>query len=153
MSDVPTIKLPRQTHSIAGTALTTTVIAVSTVATLYFARDVLVPVALALLLSFVLAPPVRLLQSWYVPRVVAVFVIVAVAFSAIFALGALMVSQVNQLATDLPSYQSTLREKIRSVRGAAAPPRSCRTSAAKSIAPRARCPPRRASRPSPFRSR
>src|SRR3954469_10356246 len=120
MSDVPTIKLPRQAHSIAGTALTTTVIAVSTVATLYLSRDVLVPVALALLLSFVLAPPVRLMQSWYVPRVVAVFVIVAVAFSAIFALGALMVSQVNQLATDLPSYQSTLREKIRSVRGAAA---------------------------------
>jgi predicted PurR-regulated permease PerM len=120
MPDVPTIKLPRQTHPIAGTALTTTVIAVSTVAALYFARDVLVPVALALLLSFVLAPPVRLLQSWYVPRVVAVFVVVAVAFSAIFALGALMVSQVNQLATDLPSYQSTLREKIRSVRGAAA---------------------------------
>src|SRR5262245_373381 len=120
MSDVPTIKLPRQNNPLAGTALTTTVIAVATVATLYFARDVLVPVALALLLSFVLAPPVRLLQSWYVPRLIAVFVIVAVAFSAIFALGALMVSQVNQLAADLPAYQSTLREKIQSVRGAAA---------------------------------
>src|SRR5262245_27726582 len=120
MLDVPTIKLPRQNNPLAGTALTTTVIAVATVATLYFARDVLVPVALALLLSLVLAPPVRLLQSWYVPRLIAVFVIVAVAFSAIFALGALMVSQVNQLAADLPAYQSTLREKIQSVRGAAA---------------------------------
>src|SRR5262249_60010573 len=101
MPDVPTIKLPRQNNPLAGTALTTTVIAVSTVAILYFARDVLVPVALALLLSFVLAPLARLLQSVYVPRVIAVFVVVAVAFSAIFALGALMVSQVNQLASDL----------------------------------------------------
>ena len=120
MPDVPTIKLPRQNNPVAGTALTTAVIAVSTVAALYFARDVLVPVALALLLSFVLAPPVRLLQGMYVPRIIAVFVVVALAFSAIFALGALMVSQVNQLASDLPAYQSTLREKIRSLRGAAA---------------------------------
>ena len=34
------------------------------VAALYFARDVLVPIALAVLLSFVLAPLVRRLQSW-----------------------------------------------------------------------------------------
>ena len=45
---------------------------------------------------------------------------VLVAFAAIFALGALMMSQVNQLASDLPSYQSTLREKIQSLRGATA---------------------------------
>ena len=41
------------------------------------------------------------------------------AFSTIFGLGAVMVAQVTQLAGDLPGYQSTLREKIRSVRGAA----------------------------------
>jgi predicted PurR-regulated permease PerM len=34
------------------------------VAALYFGREVLVPIALALLLSFVLAPLVRRLQSW-----------------------------------------------------------------------------------------
>ena len=36
-----------------------------------------------------------------------------------FWLGALMVSQVNQLAGDLPGYQSTLRDKIQGLRGAA----------------------------------
>ena len=41
------------------------------------------------------------------------------AFAAIFSLGALMVSQVNQLAGDLPGYQTTLRGKIQSLRGAA----------------------------------
>ena len=71
-------------------------------------------------MSFVLAPPVRRLQAWYVPRILAVLFVVLVAFAAIFSLAGLMVSQVNRLATDLPQYQATLREKIESLRGAAA---------------------------------
>jgi len=54
------------------------------------------------------------------------------AFAAVFVLGALMVAQVNQLANDLPGYQSTLKE-IQSLRGAPqaqalwnAPPRMVR---------------------------
>ena len=42
------------------------------VAALYFAREILVPIALAVLLSFVLAPPVKFLQRWRLPRSVAV---------------------------------------------------------------------------------
>jgi hypothetical protein len=49
-----------------------------------------------------------------------VTVVGLVAFAAIFGLGALMVSQVNQLAADLPRYQSTLGDKIQSLRGVAA---------------------------------
>ena len=101
-----------------GTALTTVVLGVMVVTALYFGREVLVPIALAVLMSFVLAPLVRLLQCLYVPRGLAVIVSVLVAFAAVFSLGALMVSQVNQLASDLPGYQSTLREKIQSLRGA-----------------------------------
>jgi predicted PurR-regulated permease PerM len=103
-----------------ASALTTMLFSVVIVAALYFGREVLVPIALALLLSFALAPLVRLLQGWHVPRMFAVIVVVLIAFAAIFSLGALMVSQVNQLAGDLPRYQSTLREKIQSLRGAAA---------------------------------
>src|SRR5277367_2212955 len=90
------------------------------VAALYFGREVLVPIALAVLLSFILSPFVRLLQRWYLPRVVAVAVVGLVAFSGIFGLGTLMVSQVNGLAKDLPRYQTTLGAKIDSLRGAAA---------------------------------
>jgi len=103
-----------------ASALTTMLFTVVIVAALYFGREVLVPIALALLLSFALAPPVRFLQGWHVPRMLAVIFVVLIAFAAIFSLGALMVSQVNQLASDLPRYQSTLREKIQSLRGAAA---------------------------------
>src|SRR4029079_7628424 len=59
------------------------------------------------------------LQRIYVPRALAVFVSVLVAFAAVFSLAAMMVSQVNQLASDLPGYQSTLQSKIQSVRGVA----------------------------------
>jgi len=104
---------------VASATLTTVLLSVIVVAALYLAREVLVPISLALLLSFVLAPLVRLLRSIRIPRVLAVIVAVLVAFAAIFSLGALMVSQVNQLAGDLPRYQSTLRQKIQSLRGAA----------------------------------
>jgi predicted PurR-regulated permease PerM len=104
----------------AGSALSTVLMAVVVVSALYFGREVLVPIALAVLMSFVLAPLVRLLQRWYLPRLLAVAVVVLIAFGAIFSLGSLMVSQVNQLAGELPRYQSTLREKIQSLRAAAA---------------------------------
>jgi AI-2E family transporter len=93
------------------------VIGVVVVAALYFGREVLVPIALAILLSFVLSPLVRILRSWYFPRAVAVLLVVFVAFVAIFALGTLMVSQVNELAADLPRYQYSLQEKIDTLRG------------------------------------
>ena len=107
-------------HDIQGSALTGAIFGFAIIACLYFGREVLVPIALAVLMSFLLAPPVQLLQGWRVPRGLAVIVVVVVAFMAIFSLGGLMVAEVNQLASDLPRYQSTLREKIQSLRGATA---------------------------------
>jgi predicted PurR-regulated permease PerM len=63
--------------------VTLVLVAVVTIAALYFGREVLVPIALALLLSFVLAPLVSFLQRWYFPRVVAVVVVGLFAFSTI----------------------------------------------------------------------
>jgi len=71
----------------AGSSVTTIVMAVVLVGVIYFGREVLMPIALAVLMSFVLAPLVALLQRIYVPRVVAVFLVVLVAFSGVFALG------------------------------------------------------------------
>jgi predicted PurR-regulated permease PerM len=107
-------------QNIQGSALTSVVFGCVIIACLYFGREVLVPIALAVLMSFLLAPPVRLLQGWRVPRVLAVIVVVVVAFAAIFSLGGLMVGEVNELASDLPRYQLTLHEKIQSLRGATA---------------------------------
>lgn len=87
---------------------------------LYFGREIFVPIALAILLSFVLGPPVGLLQRARVPRGLAVVGVVFLAFSVIFGLGTLIANQLSQLAGDLPVYQSTMREKIKSVRGVTA---------------------------------
>ena len=105
---------------IQDASVTTILVGVVVVAALYFGREVLVPIALAVLLSFILSPCVRFLQRAHFPRVVAVIAVGAVAFSAIFGLGTLMVSQVNGLAQDLPRYETTLSAKIGSLRGAAA---------------------------------
>jgi predicted PurR-regulated permease PerM len=110
----------RVSSSVPGASLTTLLFVVVIVACVYIGRDVLVPMALAILMSFVLAPPVDFLQRWHVPRSLAVIGVVLLAFAGVFSLGGLMISQVNQLANDLPGYQSTLREKIQSLRGVAA---------------------------------
>ena len=113
---VPPIKLEQP----RGTALINIAVAGLIITALYFAREILVPVALAVLFSFVLAPFVIRLQSWRVPRTLSVLVAVFVGFSIIFSLGGLMVSQANRLAEELPGYQQTLREKIQGLRGVAA---------------------------------
>jgi AI-2E family transporter len=100
-----------------GTTLINLAVAALIIAALYFGREIFVPVALAVLLSFVLAPFVIRLHSWRVPRTVSVLVAVFFGFSIIFSLGGLMVSQATRLAAKLPGYQQTLSDKIESLRG------------------------------------
>jgi predicted PurR-regulated permease PerM len=97
-------------------AVATAMLAVIIIAMLYFGRDVFVPIALAILLSFVLAPVVGLLQRIHVPRGLSVVSVVLLAFALIFALGSLLAAQLTQLAGDLPRYQSTMSDKIQSIR-------------------------------------
>ena len=85
------------------------------VAVLYWGRAVLMPIALAALLAFVLAGPVTRLQRW-VGRTIAVLITVGLVFAllggALWALG----SQLSQLVDDLPRYRTNIREKILDVR-------------------------------------
>jgi predicted PurR-regulated permease PerM len=97
-------------------AVATAILAVIIIATLYFGREIFIPIAMAILLSFVLAPLVGLLQRIRVPRAIAVVSVVILAFGLIFAMGSLLASQLTQLAGDLPRYQSTISEKIQSFR-------------------------------------
>ncbi len=101
-------------------AVACAILAALFIAALYFGREIFVPIALAILLSFVLAPLVGLLQRARAPRAFAVVGVVVLAFSIIFGLGTLIANQLSQLAGDLPVYQSTMREKIKSVRGVTA---------------------------------
>ena len=90
------------------------------VVTLYFGQVVFVPLALAVILSFVLAPGIRLLKRAGLPNAPSVILVVFVAFSIIFGVGALITQQVGTLAKELPRYQITLKEKIVALREATA---------------------------------
>ena len=97
-------------------AVATAILTAIVIMVLYFGREIIIPIALAILLSFVLAPLVGLLQRLRIPRGLAVVSVVTIAFALIFAMGSLLASQLTQLAGDLPRYQSTISEKIQSFR-------------------------------------
>lgn len=86
---------------------------------LYFGRDIFLPFALAILLSFTLAPVVNWFRRIGLPRVVAVLVAVALAFVLIGGVGFLVGRQLVQLAENLPAYQDTITRKIRSLQQSA----------------------------------
>ena len=78
---------------------------VAVVAALYFGRDVLLPLAVAVLLTFALAPVVAWLRKVHVPRIAAVITVVVAAFAAIILFGAVVAGQLSSLAQNLPIYQ------------------------------------------------
>ena len=100
-----------------GTALINMAVAALIILALYFGREIFVPVALSVLLSFVLAPFVIRLNSLRIPRTASVLIVVFFGFAIIFSLGGLMVSQATRLAAKLPGYQQTLSDKVESLRG------------------------------------
>ena len=86
------------------------------VAAIYFAQEVLIPLALAILLCFLLAPLVRRLERLKLPRVAAVMTVVAAAFVVILALGYVIFRQVQVLGNDLPRYHDNIIAKARALR-------------------------------------
>src|SRR5205085_4810109 len=79
--------------------------------------EVLIPLVLALLLSFLLAPAVRGLERLRFKRVPAVLVVVAVAFGTIFLLGWVVGNQVVGLAESIPRYHDEILAKVSRLRG------------------------------------
>ncbi|HVR53368.1 MAG TPA: AI-2E family transporter [Pseudorhodoferax sp.] len=83
---------------------------------LYFGRDILVPLALALLLAFLLDPAVARLKRWGVPRMVAVLAVVGATLALLVVGGAFVGKEVRDLGAELPTYQSTIRAKLQHLR-------------------------------------
>jgi predicted PurR-regulated permease PerM len=104
--------LPPGVFGMLAVLVTATVIAI-----LYFAREVFVPITLAVLLSFLLAPAVRWLRRLRVGRITAVVFTVMIACMAIAGFAAVVVSEISSLAQQLPAYQYNLEIKIRSFPG------------------------------------
>jgi predicted PurR-regulated permease PerM len=87
------------------------------VAVLYWTQAVVVPIALAVLLTFLLTPPVATLQRW-LGRVPGVLVVVVLTFAALGFAGWAVSQQLTALVQELPGYRENVRAKIRDVRQA-----------------------------------
>ncbi|HEY1629244.1 MAG TPA: AI-2E family transporter [Tepidisphaeraceae bacterium] len=87
-----------------------------TCAALYFARDVLIPLALAILLSFLLSPLIKRLEKRHVPRVAAVVLVVTIIFLLLGMLGWKVGSQLQDFVEQFPSYKQNIVTKIRAMR-------------------------------------
>lgn len=79
---------------------------------LWWAREVIIPLVLGVLLSFVLAPAVTLLQRLGLTRIPSVMVVVLVALVLVSAVFVSLVNQITHLAEDLPRYQAHVAAKI-----------------------------------------
>jgi predicted PurR-regulated permease PerM/methylmalonyl-CoA mutase cobalamin-binding subunit len=89
---------------------------VAIIAALYFAQDLFLPLVLAGLLCFLLAPLVAIFERWHLGRVGAVLVTTALAFSLIAAVAYLFTTQLLDLAGKLPNYKSNLLGKVASLK-------------------------------------
>lgn len=104
MKDIAKLSVPPVVTIIGVTAI------------LYLAKDILLPLAVALLLTFALAPMVSFLRRRSVPKLPAVILTVAVAFLAIAVFAFVVATQVSTLAQNIPTYQYNIIEKVRSLK-------------------------------------
>ena len=101
-----------KTNSSSATLISVVIV----VAVLYFARVVFIPLALAILISFLLAPLVTRLRHWGMWRMPSVLIAVHLAFVLIAAFGFLMTVQLTELGRKMPEYEQNIHNKLKSIR-------------------------------------
>jgi predicted PurR-regulated permease PerM len=105
------IKTRRSSSSIRPVAI----LAIA-IAGLYFARDILIPIAFAFTLTFSLAPVVGWLQKLHVRRVPAVILVVLLSVTAAASIASLLAYQLVDVANQLPLYRQNIHNKIEALR-------------------------------------
>ena len=88
------------------------------IASLYWAQAVLIPIAVSILLTFLLTPVADSLERLGLGRVFSVILIVILAFSFLAAVGWIVTLQLTSVANELPTYRKNIEQKIADIRGA-----------------------------------
>lgn len=96
--------------------LSSTVVAAVIVLTMQWGRAVLIPIAIAMLLTVLLSPAVQRLQSWGMNRISAVLLSVCLLGGLLIGLGGMMAAQITNLLAELPRNTETIRAKIKSLK-------------------------------------
>lgn len=102
----------------APASLPTIVTLIGVAAILHIGQEVFLPLAVSLLLTFALAPIVSFLRRRSLPKIPAVVLTVVAAFGMIALFSFVIATQVGSLAQNIPTYQSNILEKVRSLRDA-----------------------------------
>ena len=109
---------PNQGRSLE--TLATVLVITIAIGVLYVGREIFVPIAIAILLSFVLSPLVRMLRRIGVKSALAVGIVVLAGLVVAVAAGAVLTKEFSDLATELPQYEATVSGKIERLRATAA---------------------------------
>jgi predicted PurR-regulated permease PerM len=91
------------------------IVTIVVVTLLYLAKTVILPLALAMLLTFVLAPVVTALERIRLPRIVAIPVVLLAAGIFLGAVGWTVFMQLVEVTNDLPAYTTNIQNKIQSL--------------------------------------
>jgi predicted PurR-regulated permease PerM len=108
-------KMPRYTRDKNLSRILGVLVAVALVATLYFARVVLIPFTLAVLITFVLTPVAKFLERLHFGRLLSTVLVVALSFIIVGAVGWTVSMQFSEVLNQLPNYKSNIRHKAESL--------------------------------------
>jgi predicted PurR-regulated permease PerM len=112
--------MPRNQSNSRKFALPPILFLVVAIAVLYFAREILIPLTLALLISFLLTPLVRGFEAWRLPRAAASVITVALAFSVVAGVGWVVANQLLGTFADFSFYAANIQKRIQNVEGRSA---------------------------------
>ncbi len=104
----------RSNSSRALSQLLAVVVTVVLITVLYLAKTVILPLALAMLLTFVLAPVVTSLERIRIPRIVAIPVVMLAAGVVLGSVSWTVLMQLVEVTDALPSYTTNIQDKIQS---------------------------------------
>lgn len=90
---------------------------IAAVTALYFAQGILIPLALAILFTFIATPIVILLGKVGVPRVLSVLLVCSFSIATVVGIGFVVASQFTDLVRMLPQYQTNITRRVESIRG------------------------------------
>jgi predicted PurR-regulated permease PerM len=111
----------------------TVVLVFAIVAALYFTRDILIPLAFALTLTFLLTPAVAFLEKLRMGRVLPVMLTVLVSMAAAGWVTWIIANQLVDVASQLPTYRQNIHAKIEALRSHGKGPLSKAADTAKEI--------------------
>lgn len=91
------------------------IVAAVSIAVLYFAKVVFLPLAFAILFAFLLAPLVSALERIHLPRVAAVLVVILAFATILGSIGWAVTTQLIDVTDELPTYRANIAEKTKAI--------------------------------------